>query len=122
MILAACAGEEAIVADPVEPARQDVEKKATDELVGGEGHDLLPSGAGLAVILVAEGDPGLVEPEEPAVRYGDAVGIAREVSEHGLGASERWLGVNDPALLADERTEDGAALQQELQLQGLPLW
>src|SRR3546814_13660931 len=61
MILAACAGEEPVVADAVEPARQGVEKKEADELVGGEGHDLLPSGAGFAIILVAEGDPGIVE-------------------------------------------------------------
>ena len=51
MILAVCAGEEAIVADAVEPTRQGVEKKAADELVRAEGHDLLPSGAGLAVVL-----------------------------------------------------------------------
>src|SRR3546814_12327413 len=61
MILAACAGEEAIVADAVESARQGGEEEAADELVGGEGNDLLPSGAGLAIILVPEGDPGIVE-------------------------------------------------------------
>ena len=82
------------MADAVEPARQGVKEEAADELVGGEGHDLLPSGAGLAVILVAEGDPGLVEPEEAAVRYGDPVGVAREVSEHGLGTRERRLGID----------------------------
>jgi len=68
VILAACAGEQAIVADAVEPAREGVEEKAAAELVGGEGHDLLPSGARLAVILVAEGDPGFVEAEVAAVR------------------------------------------------------
>src|SRR3546814_19359946 len=45
MILAACAGEEAIVADAVESARQGVEEEAADGLVCGEGQDLLPSGA-----------------------------------------------------------------------------
>src|SRR3546814_7302395 len=73
------------------------------ELVGPKGHDLLPSGTGLAVVLVAEGDPGFVEPEEAAVRYRNAVGVAREVSEHGLGPGERGLGINDPALFADRR-------------------
>src|SRR3546814_12954889 len=47
--------------------------------------------------------PGLVEPEEAAVRYGDPVGVAREVSEHHLGPGERRLGIDDPALLADRR-------------------
>ena len=54
MILAPGAGEQAIVADAVEPARQGVEEKAADELVGGERHDLLPSRTGLAIILVTE--------------------------------------------------------------------
>ena len=43
------------------PLRQDVEQEAADELVGGERHDLLPVGAGAAIVLVAEGDAGLVE-------------------------------------------------------------
>src|SRR3546814_17400293 len=73
MILAPGAGEQSIVADPMEPTRQGVEEKAADELVSSERHDLLPSGAGLAVILVAEGDPDLIEPEKAAVRYRDPV-------------------------------------------------
>lgn len=87
----------------MEPARQCVEEEAADELVGGEGHDLLPCGAGLAIILVAEGDPGLVEPEEGAVRYGDPVGVSRQIGEDCLGPGERLLGINDPALFADPR-------------------
>src|SRR3546814_15789980 len=47
--------------------------------------------------------PGLVEPEEAAVRYGDPVGVAREVSEHHLGPGERRPGIDAPALLADRR-------------------
>ena len=39
---------------------------------GRERHDLLAVGAGAAIVLVAEGDAGLVEAEEPAVRDGDA--------------------------------------------------
>src|SRR3546814_10232346 len=78
MILAPGAGEQSIVADPMEPTRQGVEEKAADELVSSERHDLLPSGAGLAVILVAEGDPDLIEPEKAAVRYRDPVGVRSE--------------------------------------------
>ena len=43
--LAGGAGEQAVVPDAVEAARQDVEQEAADELVGGERHDLLPVGA-----------------------------------------------------------------------------
>src|SRR5215218_9383227 len=69
-------GEQAVVADAVEAARQDVEQEAADELVGGKGHDLLPVGSVTAVILVAEGDAGLVEGEQAPVRNGDPVGVA----------------------------------------------
>jgi len=57
------------VTDPMEPAGQGVEQEAADELVSGDGHDLVPSGTGLAIILVAEGDSGLVEAEEASAMY-----------------------------------------------------
>ena len=83
----------------MEATRQGVEQKAADELVGIERHDLLPIEAFAAVVLVAEGDAGLVEADEAAVRDGDPVGVAGEIGEHRLGAGERRLGVDDPALL-----------------------
>src|SRR3546814_5970950 len=87
--LAPCAGEQAVVADAVEPARQGVEQEAADELVSGEGHDLLAVGGALAIILVTEGDSGIVEADEAAVRYRNAVGVAGQIGEHGLGPRER---------------------------------
>ena len=95
--LARRSGEQAVVTDAVEPARQDVKQEAADELVGAERHDLLAVRAIAAIILVAEGDAGLVEGEQPPVRDGDAVGVAREIGEHGFGAGEGWLGVDHPA-------------------------
>src|SRR3546814_17102086 len=56
MILAACAGEEAIVADAVASARRGVGGDAGDEPVGRQGHRLLPTGSRLAIPLVREGD------------------------------------------------------------------
>src|SRR3546814_9665958 len=88
MVLAPGAGEQAIVADAVESARQGVEQEAAEELVSRERHDLLPSGAGLAVVLVPEGDALLIEAEEAAVRYRDPVGVARQIGEHGLRSEE----------------------------------
>src|SRR3546814_12323555 len=76
---------------------------SSDLLVSRERHDLLPSGAGLAVVLVPEGDALLIEAEEAAVRYRDPVGVARQIGEHGLGPGERRLGIDHPALLADRR-------------------
>ena len=94
-------GEHAVVADAVEPARQDVKQEAADELVGAKRHDLLPLCAIAAIILLAEGDAGLVEGEQPPVRDGDAMSVAREVGEHGFGTGEGWLGVDCPAFTAD---------------------
>jgi hypothetical protein len=37
-------GEQTVVADAVEPARQDVEQEPADELGGGERHHLMPPG------------------------------------------------------------------------------
>jgi hypothetical protein len=70
--------------DAVEAARQDVDQKAADELVGGQRHDLLAFGAIAAIILVPERHAGLVEADEPSVRDGDAMGVAREIGQHRL--------------------------------------
>ena len=96
-------GEQAVVANAMEPAWQNVKQEAADELVDAERHDLLAVRAIAAIVLVAEGDAGRVESEQPPVRDGDAVGIARELGEHGFGTGEGRLGVDHPAFMADRR-------------------
>ena len=56
-----------------------------------------------AIVLPAEGDALVVEGDEPAVRDGDAVGVAGEVGEHRLGSGERALGVDHPFAAAQRR-------------------
>lgn len=51
VILARGGREQTIVPDAVEPAREDVEQKPADELLGGQRHDLLPVGIVAAVVL-----------------------------------------------------------------------
>src|SRR3546814_2203233 len=51
---AAAVGEESVVADPVKAGWQDVEEKAADELIGGEGHELVAGAAFGAVVLPFE--------------------------------------------------------------------
>ena len=80
---------------------QDMEQEAADELVRRERHDALPLRTIAAVVFVAEGDAGLVEPKQALVGDGDPMGIAREIGEHGLRAGERRLGVDHPSLLLD---------------------
>ena len=45
----------------------------------------------------------MVGGDQPAVGDGDAVGIAREISEHRLGSTERRLCVEVPLDLAQRR-------------------
>ena len=94
--LASASGEEAIVADAVEPARQGVEKKAADELGRGQAHDLLAIPILDAVILPAKGDSVSISADQAAVRDGDAVGIAAQVGKHGLWATKGRFGIDDP--------------------------
>jgi hypothetical protein len=75
--LACRAGEQAVVADAVEAARQNMKQEAPDELVSGECHDLLSVGSIATIVLVVEGDASLIEADEPAVRDGDPMVIVR---------------------------------------------
>ena len=77
--------------DAVKAAWQDVEQEAADELVRRERHDALPLGTVATVVLVAEGDAGLVERNQTLVRDGDPVGIAREIGEHASGPANGGL-------------------------------
>src|SRR3546814_16791559 len=95
MILAPGAGEQAIVADAVEPAGQGVEPEAADELVSREGNYLMAAGAALAINRVMDSDATLRDTEEAAIRYGDPVGVARPVGAQGPGPGARRIGRND---------------------------
>ena len=59
--LAGGCGKQAVMADAMKPARQHVHQEAADELVGGERHDARPLPAVAPVVLVAEGDAGIVK-------------------------------------------------------------
>ena len=96
-------GKQSVVADAVEAVRQDVDEKAADELVRAERDDFVSRAAIGAIILVPEGDAVVVGGDQPAVGDGDAVGIAREISEHRLGSTERRLCVEVPLDLAQRR-------------------
>jgi hypothetical protein len=80
----ATAGEEAVVTYAVEAVRQNVEQEAADEPVGAERHDAPALGTDAAIVLVAEGDTGVVESDQPSVRSGDAMGVAHEIGKHRL--------------------------------------
>jgi len=106
------------MADAMKPLWQNVEQEASDKLVGTESHCAVPSLPVAAVILVAEGHAALVERSEPAVRDGDAMGVAAEISEHCFWRVEGWLGVDEPVLSLErhQMRGEGLAVAQALDL------
>ena len=73
------------MADAVEAVGQDVHQEASDEFVGVQRHGAMAVGAVAPVVLVAERHARLVERDQAAVRDGDAVGVARQIGQHGFG-------------------------------------
>jgi hypothetical protein len=76
-----------------------VDEEASQKLIRGNGHNLLLAAVG--IVSPAERDAIVFQGHEAMVRNGDAVGVAGQVVENMFGAAERWLGVNDPVLLAE---------------------
>src|SRR5262245_35029678 len=85
------AGEQAVVADAVEAVWQDVNEEAADELMGCEGHRFVSIAAFDPVVLPSEGNAVVVQCNQAAVGDGDAVSVARQISEHGARSAERTL-------------------------------
>ena len=84
------------MADAVEAVRQDVDQEAADKLAGCERHDLPAIATIGTIVFPSEGDTESVAGNEPAVGDGDAVGIARQIGQHGLWPAERALGIDHP--------------------------
>jgi hypothetical protein len=99
------AGEQTIVADAVETLGEDVAEEAADELADVERHGRVAAGSVDPIVLDLECDASLVERDQAAVRDGDTVGVARQIGEHGLGAGEGALGIDEPAGLSERGEE-----------------
>jgi hypothetical protein len=87
-------GEEAVIADAVESARENVQEEAADELVGRESH-------GFLLIVVAIVSPGefyltIFDIDDPMIGDGHPVAVATNVVHHLLWSGEGRLGVHDP--------------------------
>lgn len=96
-------GEQPVMANTIEPVRQDVKQEAANELASGERHGLALCLSLPAVVLPAEGDMLMGEFDEPAVADGDTMGIAGQIGQHLLWPSERALGKDHPFALAKRR-------------------
>jgi hypothetical protein len=98
-LAAVAVGEEAEVADADQAFGQNLDEKAAQELLGGNGHDLVL--AAVSIVSPAEGDAMVLESHEAMVGDGDAMGIAGQVVENMFSTAEGWLGVDDPVLSAE---------------------
>ena len=88
--------QQAVMADAVKAFWQHMDEEAADELEGGECHLLVSIAAFDAVVLPLEGDALFVKGAQAAVGDGNAVGVTRQIGQHGLRSAERSLGVDDP--------------------------
>lgn len=87
-------GEEAVMADAVEPVGQGVEDEPADELVCREGHDLRATV--MAIIPPAESDVINGHVGKPCIGNRDAMGVAAEIGRYQLGTPEGGFGIDDP--------------------------
>ena len=92
---AAAAGEETEVADADETARQHMQQKTPQELIGGQSEEsflVFMSG-----VSPAKRDLVIQQGNEPAIGNRNAMGISAEIAQHLLGAAERRLAVDHPS-------------------------
>ena len=102
-ITSSAVSEESEVSDANQAAGQDMKQEAAQELMSGNGHDLLL--AAVSIVPPAEGDAIVFGGNEPMVGNGDAMGVAGQVVENLFGTAEGWLGVDDPVLLLKLREQ-----------------
>ena len=88
--------EKSEVADTHKAMRQQVQEKASQELIDGQSHQALfvvVSGVAPAKRYVVIG-----ESKQPAVGDGHAVGVCAEIAQYMFWAAERLFGVDDPVV------------------------
>ena len=100
MLAADLVGEQSIVTDAVKAIGQDMQEKAPDKLIRGQGHGLMAIGFFGTIVFPLEGNALLIKGDQAAVSDRDPMGVAGQVGEHGLGTGERALGIYHPVDLA----------------------
>jgi hypothetical protein len=117
------------LADAMEALRQHVDQEPADELVRRQRHRFPAAEPFDAIVLPAERHATIISGDQPAVRDGDAMGVAREIAQDLLWPGERLFAVDDPLGWAQRCQEllEGSlvgeadtALPDRLQLAGKP--
>jgi hypothetical protein len=86
--------EEAVVADTLESLRQDVEQKATDELVCRQSHGFLL--VVVTVVLPLKTDLPVLDTDQAVVGNGHPVSVAPNVVENLVGSGKGFFGIDYP--------------------------
>ena len=90
-------GQESVVADLGEAARQHVQEKPPDKLVG-TNRELLFFVV-VAAVPVAEPYAAVLDGNDPVVGDCHPVGVTAQILEHLLRPAEGLLGIGDPLLV-----------------------
>jgi len=93
------------VADADEALGEQVKKEATEKLIARDSHHFLLIVVGR--VPPTKGNLAVHQRDQTMVGDGHAMGIAAQILEHILGATEGWFGVDDP-MFAEERTQPGS--------------
>src|SRR5712691_2364963 len=109
LLLAVSIAEEPVVANAMEPTRENVEQKSPDELVRREGH-------GFLLIVVAVVSPvkfhvAAFDVHQPVIGNGNTVSVTTDVVHHLLWSGERWFGVDDPFHVSHQVEMAGESLR-----------
>ena len=102
-------GEEAVIANTLEPVGKNVKQEPTDELVGAKRHRLVA--VVMSIILPAKLNLAVIDIKQAIIGDGDAVRIPCDILEDVVRSGEGPLGVNHPVLLPDgsDVTQEGVA-------------
>ena len=85
------------------PFGQNVEQEAAQELICGNGHDLLL--AAPCIVFPAKRDSIILESHQSMVGDGDAMRIAGQIVQNMFRTAEGWLGVDHPVFAEEESQE-----------------
>ena len=95
-------------ADAHEATRQDMQKEAANEFLGGNRR--LTLFVAVSVVPPSEGNAAHIERYDTVVRDGDLASVTAEVTKHLSGSAERRLGIDDPVLAKQSAQKCGEAL------------
>src|SRR6516225_2053660 len=98
-------GEHAEVTDAYKTRGQNMQEEAAEKLIGLQGHG--PTLVFMGIISPTKGDLAVGHGNEAGVGDGDAMGIAREISQDLRRSGEGSLGIDDPFTLGSGAQESG---------------